>query len=59
MPIIAIETVSKIDTRFPSVCVTRYEVTEDGDTIRSFSDPERAETFAYAYAEEVGGIVEE
>jgi hypothetical protein len=59
MPIIAIMPVSKIDPRFPSVCVTRYEVTEDGDTIRSFSDPEKAESFAYAYADSIGGHVEE
>lgn len=58
-PIISIETATKIDPRFPSVCVTKYEVLEDGDVIRVFSDPLAAEEFAYEYAEEICGIVEE
>jgi hypothetical protein len=58
-PIISIETASKIDRRYPSYCVTRYEVLEDGDVIRVFSDPVAAEEFAYEYAEEVFGTVED
>jgi hypothetical protein len=59
VPVISIETATKIDPRFPSICVTKYEVLEDGDVIHVFSDPVAAEEFAYAYADEVCGIVEE
>jgi hypothetical protein len=57
-PIITIETATTIDRRYPSYCVTRYEVLEDGDVISSFSDPETAEWFAMDHAKRVGGIVD-
>ena len=60
MPIVTIETVTKIDSRFPRVAVTRYEVLEDGDSIGEvFSDPEDAESFALEYAESIGGFFDD